>query len=196
MMKKKIVYTPVFILAVVILYSLSLQCYTTFNHPKVFVDADSTGYFHGEDVSLIDDCSSCHQQEEPYAMRESDIYDDQIYQDHYNWNYYYVTPWWFDEDYYYNSQPIRNTDSLEPTRRRDFGRRDPLNDIRPGTGSPNSSRPSLSKPQTDDTSPSTNPTARSERRSSVSDKNKTKKSSAPKPKRVSREKKVEKKKKK
>ena len=194
-MKKIFSYSPIFILIIFILFSLSIQCYTSFQHPKVLVEADSAGYYYEEEITFADDCSSCHEQNTQYSENYSDIYDDPIYDESYNWNYYFVTPWWYDA-YYYEAQPVPSADDLAPTQRRDFDRRESSDGTRYAAPSP--SRPSLAKPKSESSSSSNStPPRRHERRNKITNTpNKSKQSATPAPNRVSKKESKSKKKKK
>ncbi len=155
-MKRKFIYTPIFLGLFIISLSVSMQCYTSFNHPTVYVEADSAGYYYEQEVTFYDDCSSCHEQETPYVESSSDIYNDPVYNESYNWNYFFMTPWWFDEYYYYNEMPNQNDNYLEPPRKRDFGRRSDSADS-PRYGTPSPSSPVMAKPKSDDANRSSSP---------------------------------------
>jgi len=152
---------------------------------------DSTGYYHTEEeIALIDDCSSCHEQESPYVEYYDDTYNDPVYEDDYSWNYYFVTPWWFNETYYYDEPRLKTAkDRIEPTRRRTTDRRGsaPM----PRYTSPRSASPVLAKPSTDrgrSSVPAPQPHKRNERRQTVTqDKVKTSKPTTPPPKRAKRD---------
>lgn len=181
-MKQKKFYHIIAIFIFVFSTIYFLGCYTTFKHPKLakMAEPDSTGFYHNGDVTFNDDCSSCHAQVTPYAEHSTDMYNDPLYNENYEWNYYFVTPWWYDEYYYYETQPVRNNDNLDPTQRRDFDRRETTEAPRAGAGIPDPSRPSLSKTRNDN--PPTNSTnqQRHERRESVStNKDNLKKPAAP-----------------
>ncbi|HDP97812.1 MAG TPA: hypothetical protein ENN22_01345 [bacterium] len=186
-MKKHIVLSPLAVGLVVIGFSLSFQCHTTFKHPQVFFEADSTGYYHVEEVTYISDCSRCHEQQVSYAEHQNDIYQSTVYQDKYNWNYFFMTPWWFDDYYYYESRAMTDNNSLEPTQRREFDRRSSSDSARPGQGTPDPSRPSLSKQRSDNPASTSTP-QRQDRRGAVSNPSSgQKESTTPEPSRVSRE---------
>ena len=123
-MKKFYFHSPIILLAGIVFYFLFSQCYTTFQHPIVYVPVDSTSYYEQE-VTFADDCSQCHEDQKKYIEHETDIYADPVYQQNYSWNYYYMTPWWYDPYYYYgDNNAMADDDQLAPTQRRDFGRRD------------------------------------------------------------------------
>jgi len=195
-MKKIYSYSPIFFMAAIVFYVLFSQCYTTFQHPIVYVPVDSTTYYEQE-VTFADDCSQCHEDQKKYVENETDIYADPVYEQNYNWNYYYITPWWYDPYYYYgDNRPMAGEDQLEPTQRRDFGRRD--TGPGPTYAAPAPSSSSLSKSRTNNSSNNSSnysPPKRSERRQSVSTPAKKSQPPASAPKRVSRtkEKKKEKK---
>ena len=191
-MKPKFIYLPLlFIVGIIVFFSMFLNCYTSFTHPTVYIETeDSTGYIQTEEVTLIEDCSACHEQESPYVESYSNTYNDPIYEDNYDWNYYFVTPWWFDESYYYDEPRLKtNQNRLEPTQRRGFDRRDttPM----PRNSAPRVDRPSLAKPGSDNnniSSPAPLPNKRHERRQTVTRDNvKPSEPSTPPPKRESRE---------
>ncbi len=191
-MKFKSILLPLFFLTTALFLMNSMSCYTTFKHPPVYTEMeDSTGYYHTEEeIALIDDCSSCHEQESPYVEYYDDNYNDPVYDDDYNWNYYFVTPWWFDEGYYYDEPRLKTTQSrIEPTQRRTTDRRDsaPM----PRYTSPRTDRPALAKPSSDSgrsSVPAPQPHKRNERRQTVTrDKVKTNKPATPPPKREKRE---------
>lgn len=128
-----------------------VQCYTTFKHPEIYSASDSTGVYHSQEISFIEDCSSCHEQSNPLKDAHLQVYNYPQYEENYNWQYYYVMPWWVDE-YYYGSQPAESKELLQPTQRRDFDRRGlPATSA---TASPGVSGATLSKPtSTSESSP-------------------------------------------
>jgi len=191
-MKLKLIFSFLLLISFAIISSISLNCYTTFQHPTVYIEEDdSTGFYHAEEVSLIDDCSACHEQKSPYVESYSETYNDEIYEENYNWNYYFVTPWWFDESYYYDEPRLQvEKNRLEPTQRRDFDRRGsaPM----PRNTMPRTDRPSLAKPSSNNSSSSSTtasqPKQRNERRQTIAPGNsKPNRSLAPPAKRESRE---------
>ncbi len=175
------------LLAGIVFYFLFSQCYTTFQHPVVYVPVDSTTYYEQE-VTFADDCSQCHEEKQEYVENTTDIYADPVYQQNYNWNYYFVTPWWYDPYYYSgNNQAVGGDEQLAPTQRRDFDRRE--TPPGPNYAAPAASSPSLAKPRSSNSSNrSTNasPPKRTPRRSTISSPTKKSQPAAPGPKRVSR----------
>jgi len=141
---KQLKNTTIIFLSLVLLFLLAfVQCYTTFKHPEIYSASDSTGVYHSQEISFIEDCSSCHEQNNPINDAHLQVYDYPLYEDNYNWQYYYVMPWWVDE-YYYGDQQTESKDILQPTQRRDFDRRDlPATSA---TSSPGVSGATLSKP--------------------------------------------------
>ena len=190
-MKNKMIYLALLFISLLIFFSLSLNCYTTFQHPKVYIETeDSTGVVETEEVTLMEDCSACHEQESPYVESYSNSYDDPVYEENYNWNYYFVTPWWFDDTYYYDEPRLKvEKDRLEPTQRRGMDRRGsaPM----PRNTAPRTDRPSLAKPGSDSNNspaPAPQPHKRKERRQTVTrERVSPDKASTPPPKRVSKE---------
>ena len=183
-MKHKTFYSPFFLLISILLFSFSISCYTSFNHPVVYLEADSTGFCQPVEVTLIDDCSGCHNQEDIYAESYSNLYNDPVYDESYDWNYYFVTPWWVEESYYYEEQAPENNEELRP-QRRGFDRGGA--DQAPRYGTPSPSRPTLAKPASDTpTYSKPKPPKRNQRRQSVvRDNNKSDKRTPP-PKRESK----------
>ena len=191
-MKPKSLLLPLFCLSTISFLLMSMSCYTTFTHPPVYTEMeDSTGYYHTEEeIALIDDCSSCHEQESPYVESYDDTYIDPVYEEDYNWNYYFVTPWWFDESYYYDEPRLKKAQNrIEPTQRRTTDRRDtaPM----PRYGSSRADSPVLAKPSSgsgNSSAPAPQPHKRNDRRQTVTRDNvKVNKPSTPPPKRTTRE---------
>jgi hypothetical protein len=145
-----------------LLFFTFVQCYTTFKHPEIYSASDSTGVYHSQDISFIEDCSSCHEQSNPLNDAHLQVYDYPLYEENYNWQYYYVMPWWVDE-YYYGSQRAESKDILQPTQRRDFDRRGmPATSA---TSSPGVSGATLSKPTaTSDSSTQVSPQPKEQKR--------------------------------
>jgi hypothetical protein len=156
------------VLGLLLLFSI-FQCYTTFKHPEIYSYADSTDVYHSQEISFIEDCSSCHEQNDPINDAHLQVYDYPLYQENYNWQYYYVIPWWVDE-YYYEGQRQESGATLPPTQRRDFDRRGMP--ATPATPSPGVSGATLSKPaatseSSSQTTPQQNTQKRNERRQVV-----------------------------
>ncbi|NOZ60059.1 MAG: hypothetical protein GXO74_00105 [Calditrichaeota bacterium] len=192
-MKKIYLHSPIIFMVAILFYFLFSQCYTTFQHPTVYVPVDSTSYY-AQEVTFADDCSQCHEDQKKYVENETDIYADPIYEQNSDWNYYYMTPWWYDPYYYSgDSRTAVGDDQLAPTQRRDFDRRQKAPG--PNYATPASSSPALSKSRSSGSSNNSSPSKRRERRHSVSTPAKKSQPAAPAPKRVSRtkEKKKEKK---
>lgn len=185
-MKKLFLNGSFLVMAIVFFYMLFSQCYTTFQHPTVYVPVDSTTYYEQE-VTFADDCSQCHSDEKSKIENQNDIYAEPLYQQNYMWNYYFVTPWWYDPYYYSGTTPATaEDDNLPPTQRRDFDRRNtsPM----PSYGAPAPSSPTLSKPRSGSSrrSASAPQQKRNERRQSVSPPTKKSHPSTPAPQRVPR----------
>lgn len=152
-----------------LLFFTIFQCYTTFKHPAVHTYSDSTDVYHSQQISFIEDCSSCHIPNNPINDAHLQVYDNPLYEENYNWQYYYVIPWWVDE-YYYENHRAGSGETLPATQRRDFDRRE-----LPATSATSSSGVSgatLSKPTTTGesstaTSPQPEQQKRSERREAV-----------------------------
>jgi len=159
----------IFSVSGLLLFFSIFQCYTTFKHPEISSDADSTSVYHSQQISFVEDCSSCHVQNDPINDAHLQVYDYPLYQENYSWQYYYVIPWWVDE-YYYEDHQAESGATLPPTQRRDFDRRGiPAT---PATPSPAASGATLSKPAAtgeSSTAPSPQPTQqkRNERRGEV-----------------------------
>ncbi len=158
------------LLSLFIIISFGSSCYTTFKHPQVFTGSDSTDVYHSQEINFAEDCSSCHEQNNPINDSHLQLYDNKNYQDDYNWQYYYVIPWWVDE-YYYEEQLTPKKDVLPAPQRRDFDRRDiPASSATPASGT---SGTTLAKPSADNSSSSnapnstTQPKKRNERREIV-----------------------------
>ncbi len=152
----------IFLLLSIIIILFWGSCYTTFKHPEIYSASDSTGVYHSQEISFIEDCSSCHEQNNPINDTHLQVYDYPLYEDNYNWQYYYVMPWWVDE-YYHGSQRAESKDILQPTQRRDFDRRGmPATSA---TASPGVSGATLSKPTaTGDSSPQASPQPKQQKR--------------------------------
>lgn len=144
------------IVLIIFIIIIGGSCYTTFKHPKIYSTADSTYVYQHDEITFIEDCSSCHDQNDPITDTHLQVYDYPLYQDNYNWQYYYVIPWWVDE-YYYQEQSISSPDNLPAPQRRDFDRRE----MSPSVTTESSIPPgvSLSKPTTTDTTPEQTPPA-------------------------------------
>jgi len=153
---------------------LTIQCYTTFQHPPVeTASADSTDGYRSETISFVDNCSSCHVQNDPLTDSHLQLYDAPQYDDNYSWQYYYVLPWWMDDDYYYQDQ-LTNTNQdnhLPAPLPRSFERRSiPAS---PATASPGISGGALAKPSSNNSSSSgsettqAKPTKRHARRQAI-----------------------------
>ena len=156
---------------VLFLFSFVLfsQCYTVFQHPTVHNATDSTDTYYSDDVSFMDDCASCHEQQSMVYDAHPDIYEDTMFDNNYNWNYYFSTPWWF-EGYYYNTAQPNENSSLPRPGQRDFNRRDIPN--RTMNAAPNPSRPALAKPSNTQSAPAApaKPAKRQERRQTITKK--------------------------
>ena len=159
----------IFSVLVFLLFVISIRCYTTFKHPQVYSSSDSTDVYHSQEISFIDDCSSCHEQHNPINDPHLQVYDYPLYEENYSWQYYYVIPWWIDEYYYEENQELRSGDKLSAPQRRNFDRREISPS--PATASPNASGASLSKPSSNEAAPETStqpqPKKRHERRQSI-----------------------------
>lgn len=198
-MNKKILIQPIFIVIVILILSLSMGCYTTFNHPKLDSYADSTGTYHYEGITFLDDCSSCHEQNTQINDAHLQVYDYPVYEENYNWQYYFVIPWWYDQYYYEDERQADANDRLPAPQRRDFDRREiPPS---PATALPGASGSSLAKPSTSEStpaeSPQPEPKKRHERRQvTTGESSKSEKATTASPTRKEREKKETKKEKK
>ena len=166
-----------FLLFLFIVVSFSFQCYKTINHPIVNYPADSTGYYYSKEITPIDDCSSCHKEELNNIESNFDIYNEPIYYQNYNWNYFFVTPWWYDQSYYEQEEIAQEQENLRPPDR-NFGRgaakQSPL------IATPNQSRPALAKPTSESTSPKSDakpPTRNVKRQTETNVNNKSKQNS-------------------
>lgn len=188
-MKKKKLTRHLFFILGVLLFFATMQCYTTFKHPKIYSDTDSTGVYHSEEVSFMDDCSACHEQNDPLIDPHLQIYDYPVYEQNYSWQYYYAIPWWVDEYYYEERDQSETNASLPAPARRGFDRRK----IPPSSASPTSgvSGGSLSKPSSENSKASESaqpkPNKRSERRQVKSKDSNSKNSTQAGPDRVKRE---------
>lgn len=184
-------------LSMFILFCFLVQCYTTFKHPQIYSYSDSTDVYLTEEVTYMDDCSSCHDQNSPVNDPHYHLYQSRIYEENYNWQYYYVNPWWIDEHYNEELEKELN-EKLPATQQRNFDRRDiPPS---PATVTPNSATsPSLSKPSTSEPAPpeSPQPKKRHERRKAITkESSKSEKSATSTPTRKKRDQKETKKEKK
>lgn len=133
------------ILLIIFFLIFSVSCYTTFKHPQVYTYSDSTNVYNFQQISFIEDCSSCHEQNNPINDAHLQVYDYPSYEENYNWQYYYVIPWWVEESYY-EGQRAESKESLPATQRRDFDRREQSPSS--ATASPGVSGATLSKPTT------------------------------------------------
>ena len=157
MKQKRNIRAIFFVLGLLSFFTI-LQCYTTFKHPEIYSTSDSTGVYHSQQISFIEDCSSCHEQNNPVNDAHLQVYDYPLYQENYNWQYYYVMPWWVDE-YYYEDQRVESGATLPSTQRRDFDRRGmPATSATP---SPSGSGATLSKPAATGESSTTAPSLQS-----------------------------------
>jgi hypothetical protein len=158
-------------LAVLLVFSFSFSCYTTFKHPQIYSYSDSTDIYHSEEITFLNDCSSCHEQDDPVQDVHLQLYDYPGYHDNYNWQYYFAMPWWVDP-YYYGEQPGELSNQLPAPQRRDFERRDVPPS--PATSMPGGSGATLSKPSSSDAASSETsppkPQQRNERREAITDK--------------------------
>jgi len=146
-----------------------VQCYTTFKHPQVYLNSDSTDDYHTKEISFLEDCSSCHEQNSPINDSHLQVYGNPLYQDNYNWQYYYVIPWWIDA-YYYENQLTQQKDVLPAPQRRDFDRRDTSpSSATPSSGTPGASisKPAISPSSSDTSASGEQPQQRNERREIV-----------------------------
>ncbi len=156
-----------FILMTAVVASLvGMQCYTTFRHPLVFSSSDSTDVAIAKQVDFLYDCSSCHERNNPIDNSHWQLYDSQRLQDNYNWQYYYVIPWWVDA-YYYEDGKGQQSQPLPATQRRDFDRREPgASQAVPAGGTPGTSlaRPAAGTSSSETPPPEPAPPRRNERR--------------------------------
>ena len=165
-MKIKKLTNHLFSILVVSLLFATMQCYTTFKHPQISSYSDSTDVYHSEEISFIDDCYACHEQDDPVDDSHLQIYDYPVYEDNYSWQYYYAIPWWVDDYYYETRTPNAQKPILPAPQRRNYDRRA----IPPSTATTSSgvSGGSLSKPASDNSTTSTPsqsaPPKRNERR--------------------------------
>ena len=146
-----------FLPAIGVTILLLAGCYTTFNHPPIYSYGDSTDVYLADEVTFLDDCSSCHERDLAIEDTHHQLYDAPAYTDDYSWQYYYVTPWWIDE-YYYLEEAQDNADSQLPaTQRRGFDRREVPTS--PSAAAPGSATPtsSLAKPATEEQAPAVAP---------------------------------------
>ncbi len=166
---------------VFLLFLIFAQCYTAFKHPEIYSYSDSTQVYHSKEINFLEDCSSCHVQDDPVNDSHLQVYDHPLYQDNYNWQYYYVIPWWVD-NYYYQDHLAKQKDILPAPQRRDFDRREmPASSASPSTVT---SGATLSKPNSNETTPAsssseTQPQKRNERREVVPRDKKDSKQSTP-----------------
>lgn len=146
------------------------SCYTTFKHPEIYSNSDSTETYHSKDINFAEDCSSCHVQDDPINDSHLQVYDYPLYQDNYKWDYYYVIPWWVDNYYYQDHHLAKQKDILPAPERRDFDRREiPASAATPSAAT---SGATLSKPNSNETTPASSssepqPQKRNERREIV-----------------------------
>jgi len=175
---------------VLIVSGFFVQCYTTLRHPEVTAPRENSEFVHNGEVTFMDDCSSCHDQSATVAEPYQELYYSTDYEQDYNWEYYFVLPWWIDEYYYYESLPAAGNDPVHPPERRGFERGEIGGT--PSYSTPNMSQPALSKTPTTESNPS-EPAKRHERRDSATDQNKeSTKSTTPEPVREKKEKKSDK----
>ncbi len=156
------------VLALLLFFSI-FQCYTTFKHPEIYSYADSTNVYHSQEISFIEDCSHCHEQNNPLNDAHLQVYDYPFYEDNYNWQYYYVMPWWVD-DFYYEGQGVESGATLPPTQRRDFDRRGlPASAANPSAGASVTtlSKPAATSESSSQTAPQQQTQKRNERRQVV-----------------------------
>lgn len=133
---------------------LLAQCYTTLRHPILYSVADSLAAPQPQEVTFMDDCSSCHNQTHP-LIHSPVAFQGQPMTDHdYSWQYFYALPWWLDS-YYYENSPADLENPLPPTERRNFDRRE----VPPSSAveNPVGGTPALSKPASDGPSPAAAP---------------------------------------
>lgn len=133
---------------------LLAQCYTTFRHPILYSMADSLAAPLPQEVTFMDNCSSCHDQTHPLIHSPANFQGDPMMDRNYSWQYFYTMPWWLDS-YYYENQPANLEDRLPPTERRDFDRRE----VPPSSAveNPAGGVPSLSKPASETPPPAVAP---------------------------------------
>ena len=151
-----------------------INCYTAFNHPDIYSesDADSTNtYYNSDEIVFTDNCQRCHEQEMILTENYDEIYESVI--DDYDWQYYFLTPWWVDDYYYRSVQAQTGKSELPPTQKRDFGRGH-LNSP-PRIVTPTISRPTLAKPSNSESSTTSGPTKRPARRETVTNQSSTSK---------------------
>ncbi|MDZ7401175.1 MAG: hypothetical protein ONB37_13525 [candidate division KSB1 bacterium] len=145
---------------------LVMQCYTTFRHPPVVSQSDSTDVAIAKQIDFLDDCSSCHEQHNPIDNSHWQLYDSPRLQESYNWQYFYAIPWWVDA-YYYEDGKTQQNSPLPATQRRDFDRRDPAGTSAiPAGGAPGTSlaRPATGSGSNETSQPEPPPAKRNERR--------------------------------
>jgi len=168
-MEKTTLTKLLFSISIFLLFLITIRCYTTFKHPQVYSTSDSTDVYYSEEITFLNDCSSCHEQNNPVNDPHLQVYDYPLYEENYSWQYYYIIPWWIDEYYYEEDQEVKPEDKLPAPQRRNFDRRGISPS--PATTSPNASGASLSKPSTNEasteTSPQPEPKKRQERRQVV-----------------------------
>lgn len=143
-----------------------MQCYTTFRHPPILSYSDSTEAAVAKQIDFMEDCSSCHEQNNPIDNSHWLIYDNTRLQDNYNWQYYYAIPWWVDA-YYYEDGKGQQNQPLPATQRRDFNRRQPsATSAIPAGGAPGTSlaRPATGASSNETSQPEPPPPKRNARR--------------------------------
>lgn len=168
-MKQTYIIRILFSSLILLLFVIFVQCYTTFKHPEIFSHSDSTEVYHSKEINFLEDCSSCHVQDDPVNDSHLQVYDNPLYQDNYNWQYYYVMPWWID-DYYYQDHLASQKDVLPAPQRRDFDRREmPASSATPATVTSGAtlSKPANSEPSPAPSSSESQPQKRNERREVV-----------------------------
>jgi len=190
-MKLKSIHRPVILCVVLLLSCFSIQCYTTLRHPSVVLQQEGSEGYHSSEITFMDDCSACHEQSSAITEPYSEIYYDSVYDQDYEWQYFFDLPWWIDE-YYYESYPADLGSPVRPPERRPFEKGEI--GTTPMHVTPSTSRPALSKTPSSDSN-SSQPTQRHGRREAMTNKNKeSAKSTTPAPTREKKDKKTKKKK--
>lgn len=133
---------------------LLAQCYTTLRHPILYSVADSLAAPQPQEVTFMDDCSSCHNQTHPLIHSPVAFRGEPMTDHDYSWQYFYTMPWWLDS-YYYEDSPADLENPLPPTERRNFDRREVPSSS--AVESPAGGTPALSKPASDVPSPAAPP---------------------------------------
>jgi len=162
-MKKELIFKPIFFVFVSLAFFVMVQCYTTIRHPKTYSYSDSTETYNHQEITCLDNCSSCHESNVSINNPYHTLHEDPANQYDYTWQYFYALPWWTDPNYYENSQgQVEN--KLPATGKRDFDRREVSPS--PSIAAPGTATPSLSKPATEGPAPveTPPPPKRNERR--------------------------------